>query len=262
MFPNWERNQLVNRSAKNACSSPDSKRSTKIIHFSLTRATFFFGDGFNKAPIFDAPPVICRRLQSNWLQSTFNCLIDSFIASKVGLAEDFLQISLAAQLKQNLITLYSARQLVPAGIGNKALPVQDHLIRSDKIYWLDRAHGDPHENSFFDLMDRFVLFLNSTCYTGITGYEFHYALYEKGSFYKKHIDQFRSDKGRAFSMIMYLNTEWQEGDGGELCIYHSDSVQTIAPRNGQCVFFESSRMEHEVLITHQPRLSITGWLKR
>jgi len=206
--------------------------------------------------------VLCRfRLHSNLLHTLFDCLIDSYIENKVGLAENFLSEPLAAHLKENLIALYSGRHLLPAGIGNNVLLVHDNLIRSDKIFWLDPKHNDPHENAFFDLMDHFIRYLNSTCYTGITGYEFHYTLYEKGAFYKKHFDQFRNNKSRAFSMIMYLNTGWQEADGGELCIYHSDHSQTIAPRNGKCVFFKSSELEHEVLQTHQPRLSITGWLK-
>ncbi len=62
-------------------------------------------------------------------------------------------------------------------------------------------------------------------------------------------------------MIMYLNAQWELKDGGELCIYHTDHTQTIAPLNGTCVFFKSSELEHEVLITNKPRLSITGWLR-
>jgi SM-20-related protein len=195
------------------------------------------------------------------LQTTFDCLIDSFIADKVGLADNFLSVSLAAHLKENLTTLYADNQLLAAGIGNDALLAHDKLLRSDKIYWLDKAHDNVFENRFFDLMDVFVAYLNSTCYTGITGYEFHYAMYEKGSFYKRHLDQFKSNKSRAFSMIMYLNVDWKAADGGELCIHHTDYLQTIAPMNGKCVFFKSSELEHEVLMTNQPRLSITGWLK-
>jgi SM-20-related protein len=195
------------------------------------------------------------------LQLIFNSLIDSFLDNKVGIANDFLSTTLSGHLKANLIALYADQRLLLAGTGNNTLLQHDKLLRSDKIYWLDRAHNDLHENSFFDLMDSFVLFLNSTCYTGITGYEFHYALYEKGSFYKKHLDQFKSNKSRAFSMIMYLNDNWQQEDGGELCIYHTDHQQTISPKNGKCVFFKSSELEHEVLMTQQPRLSITGWLK-
>lgn len=202
-----------------------------------------------------------NRLQSYLLQNTFDCLINSFIDNKVGLADNFLSPSLAAHLKDNLMALYADQQLLAAGIGNNALLLHDKLIRSDKIYWLDRAHDNPFEILFFELMDSFVSYLNRTCYTGITGYEFHYAMYEKGSFYKKHLDQFQNNKSRAFSMIMYLNDDWKEGDGGELCIHHSDHLQKIAPINGKCVFFKSSELEHEVLLTHQPRLSITGWLK-
>ncbi len=195
------------------------------------------------------------------MQTQFDDLIDSFIETKVGLAENFLSASLAAHLKDNLLALYSDKQLLAAAIGNNTLLVHDAKIRSDKIYWLDRKHDNAFENSFFDLIDGFVSYLNRTCYTGITGYEFHYALYEKGSFYKKHLDQFQNNKSRAFSMIMYLNTDWQEKDGGELCIHHSDHLQMIAPVNGKCVFFKSSELEHEVFLTHAPRLSITGWLK-
>ncbi len=210
----------------------------------------------------DAILVLCQNFIGKiHLETIFNCLIDSYIADKVGLAQDFLTLPLAARLKENLRALYSENLLKAAGIGNDALLTQNQLVRSDKIYWLDPGHQDPGEDDFFALMDIFVRHLNSTCYTGITGYEFHYALYESGSFYKRHLDQFRSDKSRAFSMIMYLNADWVKNDGGELCIYHEDHVQTIEPLNGACVFFKSSELEHEVLITNQPRLSITGWLK-
>ena len=62
-------------------------------------------------------------------------------------------------------------------------------------------------------------------------------------------------------MIMYLNDDWEIRDGGELCIYHENGKQNISPNNGKSVFFKSSELEHEVLVTHKPRMSITGWLK-
>jgi SM-20-related protein len=195
------------------------------------------------------------------LQTIFDCLIDSFIDNKVGLADGFLTLPLAAGMKVNLLALYAKKQLLSAGIGNDSVQNHDNLIRNDKIYWLDRSHDNAFEMAFFTLMDSFVSHLNRTCYTGITGYEFHYTMYEKGSFYKKHLDQFRNDKSRAFSMIMYLNVDWEAKDGGELCVYHTDSLQTIAPQNRKCVFFKSSELPHEVLMTNVPRLSITGWLK-
>jgi SM-20-related protein len=200
-------------------------------------------------------------IQSICLLDTFNTLIDSFIDNKVGIAENFLSKSLASHLKANLTNLYAGEQLLSAGTGNDKTTVHNKLVRSDKIYWLDRSHHDSHENDFFDLMDTFISHLNSTCYTGITGYEFHYTMYETGSFYTRHIDQFKNNGSRQYSMIMYLNEHWQENDGGELCIHHSDHIQNIQPVNGKSVFFKSSELEHEVLLTNKPRMSITGWLK-
>ena len=195
------------------------------------------------------------------MQKIFDTLINSFIEDKVGLADDFLSESLALHLKENLEKLYAGKKMNAAGTSNNETAVQNKLVRSDVIYWLDKSHNDKYENIFFELMDAFVLHLNNTCYTGITGYEFHYALYEKGSFYTKHRDQFRNNDSRQYSMIMYLNADWKPGDGGELRIQHEGYEQNISPQNGKSVFFKSSEMEHEVLLTKVPRLSITGWLK-
>ena len=110
-------------------------------------------------------------------------------------------------------------------------------------------------------MDKFISYLNETCYTGITSYEFHYTMYEKGSFYHKHIDQFKNDDSRKYSMILYLNADWKTGDGGELCIHHDDYLQYITPNIGKSVFFKSNELIHEVMLNNVPRMSITGWLK-
>jgi SM-20-related protein len=195
------------------------------------------------------------------LENIFNTLIDSFIDNKVGIAENFLNESLSAHLKENLTNLFQENLMRSAGTGNDIHIVHNKLVRSDMIYWLDRKNNNPYENDFFDLMDSFVSYLNSSCYTGITGYEFHYTLYEKGSFYKKHLDQFGNNTSRQYSMIMYLNSDWLEEDGGELRIHYEDHFQNISPVSGKSVFFKSSELEHEVMLTNRPRMSITGWLK-
>lgn len=195
------------------------------------------------------------------MENIFNQLIDSFIKNKVGIAENFINPALSSHLLQNLQNLHASKKMLFAGTGNNLVVAQDKAMRSDKIHWLDRSHNDEHENTFLDLIDTFVLYLNTTCYTGITSYEFHYALYEKDTFYKKHIDQFRNNELRQYSMIMYLNENWTKEDGGELCIHHKDHLQHITPISGKGVFFKSSELAHEVLRTNKPRMSITGWLK-
>ena len=192
------------------------------------------------------------------MDSVFDELIDSYLATNVGTVSNFLSTALSAHLVDNINTLYAGDLLLSAGTGNNKLVNHDKLIRSDKIYWLDRVHNNIHENAFFDLMDSFVSHLNKSCYAGVTGYEFHYTLYEKGSFYKRHLDNFKQNGTRAYSMIMYLNAEVS---GGALRIYQDNGSRDISPNAGKSVFFKSNQLEHEVLITYLPRMSITGWLK-
>jgi SM-20-related protein len=195
------------------------------------------------------------------LHTPFDTLIDGYMADRVGIADNFLTPALAGHLADNLRRHYAADTMRSAGTGNTGAAA-DRAFRGDRIHWLDRHHGDPHETAFFNRMDAFVRLLNETCYAGINSYEFHYTLYEPGTFYKKHRDQFRTDDSRQFSMVLYLNEGWVEGDGGALRIYHEDdSSQSIAPIGGRSVFFRSSDLEHEVLPVHEPRMSITGWLK-
>ena len=44
------------------------------------------------------------------------------------------------------------------------------------------------ERAFLNQIEAFILYLNDSCYEGINAYEFHYALYETGSSYKRHVD--------------------------------------------------------------------------
>lgn len=178
----------------------------------------------------------------------------------MGTAKNLLNNSLALSLKNNLLSLYQEKHLQAAGVGNTEF-IQDKRVRGDLLHWLDRQSNDVFELQFFALMDNFIRYLNETCYTGITDYEFHYTLYEAGSFYKRHLDQFKNDQSRQFSMIFYLNENWEKSDGGELCVYVVDQELKIAPKMGNCVFFKSSELAHEVLLTNKNRMSITGWLK-
>lgn len=196
------------------------------------------------------------------MDSAFHTIIEDFIANNIGVCELFLPVPLALELKKNLLDLIDNDALKLAGVGNDIAITKNKLLRNDKIYWLDTAHGNLFENKFLAIMDAFVVYLNTTCYTGITGYEFHYTLYPSGSFYRKHKDQFQNNDSRQFSMIFYLNTAWKSGDGGELCVYHDAATQLITPTNGKAVFFRSNELAHEVLETLVPRMSITGWFKR
>ncbi len=196
------------------------------------------------------------------MNEKFEELIDSFMGNGIGLCEHFLTLELAALLQQNLLDLDRDQKMFAAGIGNNTVKDATQKKRGDKIYWLDKKNKDINELAFLEEVENFIDYLNRTCYTGINGYEFHYALYETGSQYHRHKDQFQNNQDRKFSLINYLNTGWEEKDGGELIIYGEDTTPKILPTYRKAVFFKSSELEHEVSIASRPRMSITGWLKR
>ena len=196
------------------------------------------------------------------MNQQFDVLIDSFIANKVGIDKNFISRELSKVLQQNIRQLQEDNGMKTAGIGNDRVKDANQQMRSDKICWLDKNNNNVFEQEFLELAEAFIGHLNSTCFTSINSYEFHYAVYEEGNFYKRHIDQFRSDNQRKFSLINYLNEDWLEEDGGQLYLYQDETVQKIQPESKTAVFFKSDEMEHEVALCNRSRMSITGWLKQ
>ena len=44
-------------------------------------------------------------------------------------------------------------------------------------------------------------------------------MYKEGCFYKRYKDQFKNVSNRKYSLINYLNNNWQAEDGGQLVVY-------------------------------------------
>lgn len=200
------------------------------------------------------------------MTDVFEPIIDGILTDGYGIADNFLSSDEVTALGKQLRERRTAGQFRAAGIGNQQVSVESS-IRGDEILWVDEATATPDETAFLHRIGEFVNYVNQTCYLGLREYEFHYALYPRGTFYKRHLDQFRSDSRRKLSVVCYLNTNWQEADGGRLVLYVPESDGpterqiTILPMAGRLVCFESGRLEHEVLPATRERLSLTGWLK-
>lgn len=197
----------------------------------------------------------------------FESIIDGILAEGYGVVDDFLSQDEVIALANRLHERRQAGQFKAAGIGNQQVTVEN-TIRGDEILWLDHDSATPEEAAFLERIGEFVDYVNRTCYLGLRDFEFHYALYPPGTFYKRHLDQFRSDSRRKLSVICYLNTDWKEEDGGQLAVFLPEEAAdvtereiTIQPLGGRLVCFESGRLEHEVRPASRERLSITGWLK-
>ncbi len=173
---------------------------------------------------------------------------------------DFLPLSAYEKLKSYLNKKLDEQQFDKAGIGALADNQIVTRIRGDETFWLDRERDRPEIQEFYDLVEEMIAHFNRLCYMSLSGFEFHFAHYPQGTFYKKHVDQFRDRSNRLITFILYFNDEWKDGDGGELVIYHEDGERTIEPSGNNCVMFRTEGMEHEVRLSHASRFSLTGWL--
>lgn len=190
----------------------------------------------------------------------YETLIQGLLDKEFGSVDNWLSNEELIGLRKSLLTYQENNFFHFAGVGSK-----DNLqiikdVRSDQIHWLDPAKANLFEQQFFEKIGDFTEYLNRTCYSGIDSYEFQYAIYQKGSYYKKHIDQFRDNDKRRFSIVFYLTEDWQPGDGGELRLYTDNETIEIQPLPGRTVFFRSD-LAHEVSKSNRERLSLTGWLK-
>ncbi|MBR9856679.1 MAG: proline hydroxylase [Gammaproteobacteria bacterium] len=168
---------------------------------------------------------------------------------------------MVAALRHDLATL-PPWELTPAAIGRARLQQTNEQIRTDKTRWLE---GDtPIQRGYQAQMADLQLQLNRQLFMGLKDYECHYALYQTGDFYKKHLDAFRGRGNRRLTTVLYLNDDWQAGDGGELLVYAARGktvTHRVLPQAGTLVCFLSEDFPHEVLPARRDRLSIAGWFR-
>ncbi|MFD2915253.1 2OG-Fe(II) oxygenase [Psychroserpens luteus] len=193
-------------------------------------------------------------------------IIQDIGLQKFSIIDDFFSSEIVSLLRQSLQNKHEEDRFKKAAIGNRVNELIIKSIRGDHILWIDETKTNPAEDLFFSQINDLVSYLNKTCFMGILHKEFHYALYPKGTFYKRHIDTFQNDDRRKLSFVCYLNTEdWKPENGGELVLYIDDhgieTEKVIYPFPGRIVIFESQIIEHEVKPVETERLSITGWLK-
>ncbi|EKO3367131.1 2OG-Fe(II) oxygenase [Vibrio fluvialis] len=149
-----------------------------------------------------------------------------------------------------------------ARIGRNDDLQRETTIRSDKIQWLSQNMAQPVQD-YLERMEQIRQAVNRDFFLGLFEYEAHFAKYEQGDFYKKHLDAFRGQENRKLTTVFYMNEAWQPADGGELKIYDLDDqlIDTVAPVAGRLVVFLSENFPHEVLPTHADRVSIAGWFR-
>lgn len=183
--------------------------------------------------------------------------------SKHGLSVQtgFLAAEAVSLIVEEMDELLRDHQFKTAGIGNRQKHKQDDQVRKDLTYWLDEATSSSTQKLISAPLEELRIACNRELFFGLREIEGHYAIYEAGGFYRRHLDSFLDDDSRVLSVVLYLNSSWMPGDGGELLL-HTPVPVIVEPRGGTLVTFLSHEIEHEVLEAHKVRKSYAGWFKQ
>jgi len=195
-------------------------------------------------------------------ETVFEKIVDEFSENGFCILDNFLSSNDYQILKSELIQAYQDNEFKKAAIGQNSNELIDKSIRGDEILWLNAQDAQIGVKAYFNQIQALQNYLNRYCFAGVQDSEFHFAVYPPGTYYQKHLDVFKTDDARLFSVVFYLNDHWEPNHGGELIIYTENQTITVPPLANTLVFFDSSKFYHEVLKTNTPRYSVTGWLKR
>ena len=186
-----------------------------------------------------------------------NKLIDALSTHGYYIWDDFISQEEVAELRDCIPDDWKK-----ARIGRNDDVTRIESIRSDKIQWLSPNMGHAVA-SYLDKMEEIRQEVNRHLFLGLFEYEAHFAKYEKGDFYQKHLDCFKGNENRRLTTVFYMNESWTEEDAGELVVYdlNDNKIATIPPRSGRLFVFLSEQFPHEVLPTNAERFSIAGWFR-
>ncbi len=163
---------------------------------------------------------------------------------------DFLAEESVHCMQESKLRAVGSRQFIDVG------------ANEDFILWLQEPMLTSAQREYLQRLDELRMAANVALGFDLQQFEGHLAAYPPGGYYHKHKDSLEDEARRALTCILYLNTDWEEEDGGQLRLYLDDEEYfDILPRAGTLVAFLSDRFWHEVLPMKRNRMSITGWFK-
>jgi len=200
-------------------------------------------------------PLPCPSDPATAFASIAAALVDTGWGVFTGLMPD----PLVRRLADSAQSLETYRQ---AGVGRHTDSQLNPFVRRDRIVWIDGR--EPAGRDWLHWTEGLRVHLNRTLMLGLTSFESHFACYESGAFYRKHVDAFRGEANRVVSVVCYLNDAWLPGDGGELVLYDESGSELgrFPPVLGTVAVFLSEQFPHEVLPARAPRYSLAGWFRR
>ena len=194
------------------------------------------------------------------LRSKFDAIADGLAADGLAVVDGFLSFEEVKSITEEDEFKNGLLRFKKAGIGQAQDKQIIESVRGDYIQWIDPSNASNQVRNYLDRLSELRTFLNQSLFLSLKDVEVHKTIYPIGSFYKRHLDQFKKDDHRKLSVICYLNEEWKEIEGGQLRVYFSDRYEDFFPTSSRLVCFRSDLLEHEVLPATRPRMSLTGWM--
>jgi len=204
--------------------------------------------------------MILHLCMNEKLLSQFDKIADGLASDGISVIDDFLSKEEAIGIVNTDEFKNGLLRFKKAGIGKSQGKQINENVRGDYIQWIDPANAVPLIQLYLRRLSQLTAFLNQSLFLSLKDLELHMTIYPKGSYYKRHLDQFKKDDHRKLSVICYLNENWKENEGGQLRVYLPDQIKDFFPTAGKLVCFRSDLLEHEVLPATRERLSLTGWL--
>lgn len=242
---------------------------------------FYFGIRIIKLHPGDTPMMANRAQTLN--QSVFSSLADTqdnpaalharavaqdFVRQGWAVRDNFLAAARWRELAAEAQQLWEQGAFHQAGVGREPTRRVQPGIRGDYTLWLDPQLTPAACRFVACELEALRCALNAGAFLGVFEFEGHLAMYPAGAGYERHLDQLQGTQARRVSVVVYLNEAWQNGDGGELCLYPDEQAEqsaadeiTILPRGGTLVVFASADTAHEVRPARRTRVSLSGWLR-
>ncbi|KAJ3129628.1 Egl nine 3 [Nowakowskiella sp. JEL0407] len=161
--------------------------------------------------------------------------------------------------------------LLPAAIGYGVTRHIDKSVRGDSTRLFSNADLDlpaDHVTATMNKLRNRMLSLVPSLSThllppntALTPKGLQLAYYPgNGEHYHAHRDSSPLNPDRRITILLYVNKDWNKGDGGELRLHFPDkSVFDIEPIANRLIIFRSDLL-HQVLPTNAARFAVTMWL--
>ena len=128
--------------------------------------------------------------------SKYDAIADGLATDGIAVVDDFLNTEEVSAICNEDDFKNGMLRFKKAGIGQAQEKQINEGIRGDYIQWIDPIAAPPVIKIYLDRISQLRMFLNQSLFLSLKDDEIHKTIYPPGSFYKRHLDQFKKDDHR------------------------------------------------------------------